>query len=185
VEGLRAGERYAVILTTGGGLRRYRLHDVVEVTGFYRHVPCVRFLSRDNVISDQVGEKLSLAQVEAGLRAAAERTDTALSFALVSPETVDGLVCYVVFAQGRVPRVTNTWQELAEALDREWRLNCYYNHARELGQLGPVRIVVVSGDVTAACRRHLAARGVREGGMKIPILDPHGGWLAAFRSESG
>ena len=43
----------------GGGLYRYPLHDVVEVTGKVRDCPLIRFVGRDNQTSDLVGEKLS------------------------------------------------------------------------------------------------------------------------------
>ena len=50
--------RYRVILTTGGGLYRYPLHDEVQVVGFSGACPRVRLLGRSNATSDLVGEKL-------------------------------------------------------------------------------------------------------------------------------
>ena len=36
---LELNARYSVLLTTASGLYRYDIHDIVEVTGFYRETP--------------------------------------------------------------------------------------------------------------------------------------------------
>jgi len=56
---LEAGGRYRVILTTGGGLYRYQLHDEVQIAGFLHQCPLLRFLGKADHISDLVGEKLA------------------------------------------------------------------------------------------------------------------------------
>ena len=52
------GQRYEPLLTTSGGLYRYRLGDVVEVSGFLGATPCVRYCGRSDARCDLVGEKL-------------------------------------------------------------------------------------------------------------------------------
>lgn len=64
---LALGGRYQVMITTGGGLYRYRLHDEIEVTGFYNRCPLVRFVGRADHVSDLAGEKLSEIQVREAL----------------------------------------------------------------------------------------------------------------------
>ncbi len=56
---LDRGGRYSVVLTTGGGLYRYRLNDSVEVVGFEHECPLLRFLGKTDRVSDLVGEKLA------------------------------------------------------------------------------------------------------------------------------
>ncbi|NJN81644.1 MAG: GH3 auxin-responsive promoter family protein, partial [Caldilineaceae bacterium] len=60
---LETGARYEVVVTTGGGLYRYRLFDAVEVVGRRRQTPLLRFLGKTNLISDHFGEKLDERQV--------------------------------------------------------------------------------------------------------------------------
>lgn len=55
---LRLGEKYEVVVSTSGGLWRYRLRDVVQVTGYLGKTPSLRFLGRANT-SDLCGEKLT------------------------------------------------------------------------------------------------------------------------------
>jgi hypothetical protein len=60
---LEENHEYAVLLTTGGGLYRYRLGDRVRVVGFASNTPLLEFLGKEDGISDLCGEKLSPAFV--------------------------------------------------------------------------------------------------------------------------
>ena len=50
---------YTLLLTTGGGLYRYKLCDRVIVDDFVHQTPSLRFLGQDDRVSDLFGEKLS------------------------------------------------------------------------------------------------------------------------------
>ncbi len=56
---IEKGKTYSVIVTTGGGLYRYQLNDIVEVTDFYNQIPCIKFISKADNVSDYFGEKLN------------------------------------------------------------------------------------------------------------------------------
>jgi hypothetical protein len=56
---LSFNEIYEIIVTTKGGLYRYELGDLVQVTGFYKNTPLLEFVGRTHDICDLVGEKLS------------------------------------------------------------------------------------------------------------------------------
>jgi hypothetical protein len=57
VEDLQAGEEYEVVLTNSAGLCRYRLGDVIRVTGRHRSAPTFKFLYRRDMLLNLVGEK--------------------------------------------------------------------------------------------------------------------------------
>ena len=59
LEKLRKGNEYEVVVTTSGGLWRYRLGDRVLVDGFVQKTPSLRFLGRPGNVSDLFGEKAS------------------------------------------------------------------------------------------------------------------------------
>lgn len=46
VDEVEVGEKYEVVFTQMYGLYRYRLGDVVEITGFYQNCPKVKVLYR-------------------------------------------------------------------------------------------------------------------------------------------
>ncbi|HWO34164.1 MAG TPA: GH3 auxin-responsive promoter family protein [Candidatus Acidoferrum sp.] len=56
---LQQDHEYNVVLTTGGGLWRYRLDDRVVVDGMLGPTPSIRFVGKSAQLSDRVGEKLS------------------------------------------------------------------------------------------------------------------------------
>ena len=61
VSELHEGREYSVLLTTGGGLWRYKLGDRVRVTGFAKRSPILEFLEKEDCVSDLRGEKLNAA----------------------------------------------------------------------------------------------------------------------------
>lgn len=154
---LEVGGRYEVVVTTGGGLYRYRLGDLVEVTGQHGALPTLRFVGRGDKVSDLVGEKLNeafvascLAQLGlAGFAMLVPRTEPQPHYALYAAQPTEGL---------------------DEKLDAALRESFHYDYARRLGQLGPVVVVEVAAD---AEQRYLAARvaaGQRLGDIKPPVL---------------
>lgn len=56
---LEKGERYEVIITTQSGLYRYRIQDIVEVTGFRNRCPLICFRYRRGQLLNISGEKFS------------------------------------------------------------------------------------------------------------------------------
>ena len=104
------GGRYEVLVTTGGGLYRYRLGDLVEVMGVAEGLPCLRFVGRADRISDRFGEKLSDGFVTRALRDLCVGEDLDPGFSLLAPEEgEDGTTRYVWYvspggeAGGRCP----------------------------------------------------------------------------------
>ncbi len=56
---LEVGKEYELILTNMSGFYRYRIEDVVKVTGFYKQSPMVTFMYRRNQIANISGEKIN------------------------------------------------------------------------------------------------------------------------------
>ncbi len=56
---LEVGKDYEIIVTNMSGLYRYRIEDVVRVTGFHKQSPKVTFLYRRNQIANISGEKIN------------------------------------------------------------------------------------------------------------------------------
>lgn len=65
---LRKGERYELIFTNRSGLYRYRMKDILEVTGYYGTCPAVRFCCRKNQVINVADERTNLEQLEAAVK---------------------------------------------------------------------------------------------------------------------
>lgn len=126
----RLGARYRPRLTTGGGLVRYALPDVVEVVGFTGQVPRIRLVGRADKASDLVGEKLSEDVVAEAL---GTLWTAPPGFAMLLPVTEPAGYVLVVDRQPPAPA----------DVERALSVAYHYAYARELEQLAPVRVVAL------------------------------------------
>jgi hypothetical protein len=178
---LDRGGRYRVVLTTGGGLYRYRLGDEVEVVGFERQCPLLRFLGKADRVSDLVGEKLAEAHVRGVLDRACADNGLSPTFALLAPDAA-ALPHYVLFVQGIAPERAEFLRAAVQARLEE---NPHYRYAVGLGQLAPLVIEVLPATVGPAWlvyERQCLARGQKAGAIKPAALDPWTGWRQVFAS---
>lgn len=172
---LEEGQEYSVVLTTGGGLYRYRLHDVVKVTGWYHRTPCLAFLGRDNLVSDVTGEKLHPRHVAEVLASVPEN---ACTFSMLAPMRCEPGHVYGWFVQ---THDGDSWlRDAAEKVEQGLCANYHYRHARSLGQLAPLRAFRIEGDAHGQYLARLQAMGQREGNIKRTCLSPLRDWERTF-----
>lgn len=174
---LTLGETYSVVLTTGGGLYRYQLHDRVLVTGAIGGAPTMKFLGKAGHISDLFGEKLNAAHVS-------DLTDGLLrqiphEFAMLAPELNENGWCYTLYveAEGLLPG------NLADQLDKGLRENPHYDYCVALGQLQPARVFLISRGATCAYTERLLKTGMKLGEIKNVSLSTKSGWSEVFQGE--
>ncbi|MFA6954241.1 MAG: GH3 auxin-responsive promoter family protein [Thermoanaerobaculia bacterium] len=172
VEEAREGETYSVVVTTSGGLYRYRLHDLVRVDGFVSNTPSIRFVGKEDRISDLCGEKLSEGFVASALAAAFGGDERMPEFAMLAPERSDAAAGYVLFVDARA----SLPEGIAQRLERELSANPHYDWARKLGQLAAVEVVQVGEGAHRAVVAELAHRGQLLGAVKASCLRPETGW---------
>ena len=148
---LRIGEIYEVLLTTSGGLFRYRSGDRVRIIGFGKDgMPHLYFKGRSGAISDLVGEKLHENHVLEAL--------AGTGFLVADPAR---------------PGYDLWLEEPSHAKVVETCLcqNPYFGQALALHQLAPLRIRRLPKEWFTRLTSALAAhRGCRIGDVKPPIL---------------
>ncbi len=183
---LESGRRYQVILTTGGGLYRYRLGDTVEVVGFEESCPLVRFVGRSDSVSDLVGEKLSDLHVREILERVFAAHEICPSFAMVVP-VPDRTPHYRLYLQ-----VVNTdlSARLAKSVESDveegLRQNPYYRHAVALGQLAPLDVQVLDDSSEAPWaiyERRCMAKGQQLGDVKPTALGTTAIWTGKHQGS--
>ncbi len=180
---LSRGSRYQVILTTAGGLYRYQLHDVVEVVGFEKHCPLLRFLGKADRVSDLVGEKLSEPHVRDVLNRAFSAYGIAPRFSLVVP-VAGQPPHYRLYLQGSelvgIPELPCSMESAVQAGLEE---NPYYHHAVQLRQLSRLEVCILDASSRPGWlvyERGCLARGQKAGDIKPTALDSRPGWSDEF-----
>lgn len=169
------GQRYRVVLTTGGGLYRYRLHDLVEVTGFLGEAPCLRFLGKEDHLSDLYGEKLSEGFAADVLERILARRGVRPRFAMLAPDTSGETTRYVLWIEAE--RLPNG---LAESLESALSENPHYEHCVRLGQLARAAVRRTPPDAFGLYAGRLVATGRRLGDVKPSALNPRTDWAEVF-----
>jgi hypothetical protein len=172
---LEVGREYSVLLTTGGGLWRYRLGDRVRVTGFFEQTPVIEFLGREGNVSDVCGEKLSAAFVDRVLLELESERACTPGFAMLAPSFEES-ARYVLFFHGRIET-----GRFAELLDAKLRRNPHYDYCRKLGQLSPPAIFQITEGAGEAYMRRCSALGQRAGSVKETSLHRLSGWEHHFQ----
>jgi len=167
---LEKGKEYSVILTTSGGFYRYRLKDVIQVTGFKGKIPVIKFLGKQDKVSDLFGEKLN----ELFVKGLLERHMIDKGFFMLAPE-IDRYVLYV-----EAGKVTGGMEDRIEEALRE---NFHYDYCRKLGQLKSLRVFSLTGNPEKEYLDECVRRGQRLGNIKPVTLNLQGGWDKVFRGE--
>ena len=174
---LEAGHQYSVLLTTGGGLYRYRLGDRVRVVGFAENTPLLEFLGKEDGTSDLCGEKLSPAFVGSILAELSGERAFVSDFAMLAPSRRER-PHYVLFLQGEAFRA-----DLAVRLDKKLTQNPHYAYCRRLGQLAVPRIFQITSGAGECYLRRCVVLGQRAGAVKSVALHRLAGWEECFQGE--
>jgi hypothetical protein len=168
---LERGEQYTVVISTGGGLYRYKLGDRVSVDAFLDATPSLRFLGREDGVSDWFGEKLTDAFVASVVRTLF-RKGPAPRFALLAPEQTANGVSYTLF----VDATSDEQSDLDVRLEVALRKNPQYAWCVDVGQLRPARVVHVDRGAEQIYIEACARRGQRLGDIKPVALRADAGW---------
>lgn len=172
---LTAYEIYEVVVTTAAGLWRYRLGDMVQVTGFHRATPTLRFLGRAGNVSDRFGEKLSESFVAETIQTLVGHNANLIGFALMAPSRLPSGMCYTLYAGGHLS------SDAGEKLEALLCRNPHYKVCRQLGQLQPVQIRTVGAGGYKRYVAHLTAQGMKMGDIKPASLSKLESWDSVFR----
>tara|TARA_B110001454_G_scaffold16145_1_gene14585 strand:+ start:68375 stop:69742 length:1368 start_codon:yes stop_codon:yes gene_type:complete len=147
---MKAGKSGEILVSTKGGLLRYKLGDLVECGYRFKNSPVIKFVRRVGDVSDLVGEKLDSTTL---MRIFADYSG--VNWILIA--NCD----HYVFAADRAINQDDVENKLKEIF--------HYALARELGQLKPAFSVYVE-DLSAQINEYYAARKIKFGDIKAKLL---------------
>jgi hypothetical protein len=165
---LERGEQYFIYVTTKGGLYRYDMNDIIEVTGFHGKTPTIRFVQKGKGMVSFTGEKLSETQVIAAVDKALADRKGAYEFITAVGEVQGDKPHYaflIEFDQGVSQEQGAAW--LAGIEDALKAQNAEYASKRNSLRLGsPVLRIIKTGEFGAYRRREVDG-GRKDGQFKI------------------
>lgn len=151
---LQADQEYQVILTTSGGLYRYRCGDRVRCLSYVGKLPELRFVGREQT-SDLAGEKLNEVFVGECLK------DIEGFRMLLALKDTPGY-CLVLEKSRLTP-------DICKRVEDKLNSNPHYDYARRLGQLQPLKLLALDNPTDLYLKQALQ-RGVRLGDVKLPVV---------------
>jgi auxin responsive GH3 family protein len=177
---VEAGREYELVITTYAGLNRYRVGDVLRVTGFHNAAPQFQFVRRKNVLLSIESDKTDEAELQRAVeRAAALLRPYGASVAeytsQASTKSIPGH--YVIYWELLTTGGGAAGAELAvnkETLDRcclemEEALNSVYRQSRVAdGSIGPLEIRVVRPGSFEELMDYAISRGASINQYKTP-----------------
>ena len=157
---------YELIVTTLGGLCRYRIGDVVRVVGRHGTAPLVEFRYRRGQLLNLRGEKTSEPQLAAALSATFDGR-TLMEYTTVEAIPPRGLPFYRIFierAAGAPPLAAPAPAILDAALGRA---NPIYATWRAKGAIGPCQVLEVAPGSFEALRECRLGEGSSPQQLKV------------------
>lgn len=130
---LETGKRYEIVITTLSGLYRYRIGDVIEVTGRYGEAPIIKVCYRRGLVMNIADERMNLSQLEPAVMLFEEKTGVSTLQYCFSGEMHDTAPRYVMYIEGTPNDTKNAGKILDECL---CRFGVNYKNERSIGSLG-------------------------------------------------
>lgn len=168
---LQIGKRYRIILTNSGGLYRYDMGDIVEVTGVIANTPTIAFLHKAGGMLSITGEKVSETQINVVFNIIAREvfsfTDFSVSVKFAEPPFYQIIIEPLVHENIAAEKLT----EICATFDRELSLqNLEYREKRDSGRLAPPQILMLPKNSYQQYREYRVKNGVPDGQIKPPHL---------------
>ena len=170
---LELGRRYRVVVTTGGGLYRYQLGDLIEVVGFENQCPLIRFLGRADRVADLVGEKIDEAHVRDVLQRAFSACQMDPDFAMLVPRSKPP--GYQLLLQLAPSSDAESVERLRRRVESGLTENPYYRHAIGIKQLAALVVTLLEPSTSGYWKKYedlLPRAGQKAGDIKPTVLAP-------------
>ncbi|XP_027078061.1 probable indole-3-acetic acid-amido synthetase GH3.1 [Coffea arabica] len=172
---LKVGKEYELVITTYAGLCRYRVGDILRVTGFHNSAPQFKFIRRKNVLLSIDADKTDEAELQKGIENASEllrEFDTRVVEYTSYADTKIIPGHYVIYWELLVKDPANppTHEVLNQCcLAIEEALNSVYRQGRVAdNSIGPLEIRVVKNGTFEELMDYAISRGASINQYKVP-----------------
>lgn len=185
---VKVGQEYEIVLTTVGGLYRYRLGDIVKVTGFFNSTPKVAFVCRKGVVlsvnTDKTDEEeLRLVVGKASLLLKESNMELADYSSYTDQDSQPGH--YVIFWELRSHEHLDMdlLSECCKVLDQSF--NNPYMRGRAARTIGPLELAIVKeGAFARLMEQFVRKNGVGASQYKVSRCFKNPATLKHFRDET-
>jgi hypothetical protein len=169
---LTVGECYELIITTPSGLYRYRINDIVQVTGYYNQNPYIKVAYRKNMVANIVGENTAEEEFNMAISGFEEETGlSVLEYSVYIDLDTQASGRYVIFMECDAPASPEI--DYAEIIDRRLqKLSSIFKYYREHGTIDPCVVHFVQPQTYMLYREMMEMRGASPNQVKpVRLID--------------
>ena len=173
IDQLEQGMEYELVVTNLSGLYRYRMGDIVRVTGFYNEAPMIKFMHRKNHGMSLVGENTSLNDLRWSIEHFMIDTGlTVVDYSLFG-NTDEKPVRYEMFIEIDEKLGKKDLEECRDILEsRLMQANMTYGNKLRLGKLGPMQLIPLQNQTYQLYRDMQIMKGASPNQLKlVNVLD--------------
>jgi hypothetical protein len=159
-----------MLVTTSGGLYRYNMNDLLEITGFYNQFPQIKFIQKVNGTISLTGEKLHERQFIEAVHETEKKTGKIAPFfvGFADPQK-SNYKFYFEFTNQNIS-VTEA-QEFTDYLDRCLQdYNSEYREKRASNRLKSPETALLGPESFERFKAACINRGYRDGQFKLNLL---------------
>ncbi|OIS97314.1 PREDICTED: probable indole-3-acetic acid-amido synthetase GH3.1 [Nicotiana attenuata] len=172
---VKVGKEYELVITTYAGLYRYRVGDILRVTGFHNSAPQFHFVRRKNVLLSIDSDKTDEAELQRAVENASKllkefNTSVVEYTSYADTKTIPGH--YVIYWELLMKDLNNSPSD--EVLNKcclamEESLNTVYRQGRvACNSIGPLEIRVVKNGTFEELMDYAISRGASINQYKVP-----------------
>jgi len=173
--GLEDGKRYLIVMSTGAGLHRYVLGDVVEVCGFHHRTPRIRFVRKIGAASNLAGEKLEEEHVNRAVGDALKELALEATFFTLAPRLGRERPAYALYFEPNGAPGSERLEALRSKVDENLGAASFdYGRLRAGNQLTALELEVLAPGSYDRVRQARVGEGSAEAQLKTAhlVADP-------------
>lgn len=182
---IEKGKSYFIYVTTSGGLYRYDMNDIVEVTGFYEGTPLIRFVQKGRGVVSFTGEKLYEVQVVTAVETALSARRGHYEFITAVGELLGDHPRYSFLIEFDAAVPAKEAELLLNSIEAELcKQNAEYTAKRASGRIQSPTLRVVQPGEFERYRRGAIQDGKRDSQFKTVRLTSDAGFARSFAVTS-
>ena len=170
---LEVGKDYEIIVTNLSGFYRYRIKDVIRVTGFHKQSPKIKFVYRKNQMISIAGEKTNDEAVSWAVQEFAKETGCRINDYSIEADTDSEPGRYVVYMEPDRIMPMDRMEEYTKLIEAKLSIaNPSFGAKVKNGILGKTRLYFEQQETYALYRDLMIMRGISGNQLKpVRVID--------------
>lgn len=173
IDQLEIGKDYEIIVTNLSGFYRYRIKDVVRVTGFYKESPKIKFVYRKNQMISIAGEKTNDEAISWAIEEFAKETGCKVSDYSVEADVDSEPGRYVIYIEPDHILPLEKMEEYTDLIEEKLSIaNPSFGTKVKNGILGKTKLYFEQQETYALYRDLMIIRGISGNQLKpVRVID--------------